>query len=67
MIIVNLMQPHLTPQTDIVSNWVHMGQNHDVESVMVDGKWIMKEHKVLNLDEEYIVTKANKIASKAWQ
>ena len=67
LIIVNLMQPHLTPQTDIVSNWVHMGQNHDVESVMVDGKWIMKEHKVLNLDEEYIITKANKIASKAWQ
>ena len=66
-IIVNLMQPHLTPQTDIVSNWVHMGQNHDVESVMVDGKWIMKEHKVLNIDEEYIITKANEIATRAWQ
>ena len=23
-------------------------------------------HKVLNLDEEYIVTEANKIAKKAW-
>ena len=43
-----------------------MGQIHDVESVMVDGKWIMKDHKVLNLDEEYIVTEANKIAKKAW-
>ena len=67
LIIVNLMKPHLTPQTDIVSNWVHMGQNHDVESVMVDGKWIMKEHKILNIDEEYIITKANEIATKVWQ
>ena len=67
LIIINLMQPHLTPQTDIVSNWVHMGQNHDVESVMVDGKWIMKEHKILNLDEEYIITKANEIAAKVWK
>ena len=67
LIIVNLLQPHLTPQTDIVSNWVHMGQNHDVESVMVDGKWIMKEHKILNLDEEYIITKANEIAARVWK
>tara|TARA_B100001559_G_C16449448_1_gene598474 strand:- start:79 stop:1407 length:1329 start_codon:yes stop_codon:yes gene_type:complete len=66
LIIVNLLQPHLAPQNNIVSNWVHMGQIHDVESVMVDGKWIMKDHKVLNLDEEYIVTEANKIAKKAW-
>ena len=67
LIIVNLLQPHLTPQTDIVSNWVHMGQNHDVESVMVDGKWVMKEHKILNLDEEYIITKANEIAARVWK
>ena len=67
LIIVNLLQPHLTQQTDIVSNWVHMGQNHDVESVMVDGKWIMKEHKILNLDEEYIITKANEIAARVWK
>ena len=67
LIIINLLQPHLTPQTDIVSNWVHMGQNHDVESVMVDGKWIMKEHKILNLDEEYIITKANEIAARVWK
>ena len=44
-----------------------MGQNHDVESVMVDGKWIMKEHKILNLDEEYIITKANEIAARVWK
>ena len=67
LIIVNLMKPHLTPQTDVLSNWVHMGQNHDVESVMVDGKWIMKEHKILNIDEEYIITKANQIANKVWK
>ena len=67
LIIINLLQPHLTQQTDIVSNWVHMGQNHDVESVMVDGKWIMKEHKILNLDEEYIITKANEIAARVWK
>ena len=67
LIIVNLLQPHLTPQTDIVSNWVHMGQNHDVESVMVDGKWIMKEHKILHIDEEYIITKANEIAARVWK
>ena len=67
LIIINLLQPHLTPQTDIVSNWVHMGQNHDVESVMVDGKWIMKEHKILNLDEEYIITKSNEIAARVWK
>ena len=66
LIIVNTFKPHMTPQTDIVSNWVHMGQIQDVESVMVDGKWIMKNHKILNLDEEYIIKEANQIAKKAW-
>ena len=56
----------MIPQTDVVSNWVHMGQIQDVESVMVDGKWIMKNHKILNLDEEYIIKEANQIAKKAW-
>ena len=66
LIIVTTFKPHMTPQTDIVSNWVHMGQIQDVESVMVDGKWIMKNHKILNLDEEYIIKEANRIAKKAW-
>jgi 5-methylthioadenosine/S-adenosylhomocysteine deaminase len=66
LIVVNIFKPHMTPQTDIISNWVHMGQIQDVESVMVNGKWIMKDNKILTLDEEYIIKEANQIAKKAW-
>ena len=48
---------HLTPLLDVISNLVHYGQASDVESVMVDGEWIMKDGKVLTMDEA-AVTKA---------
>jgi len=45
---------------------VHQGQAGDVESVMVDGRWLMRDRHVLTLDEPAIVAEAERVARAAW-
>ena len=49
-----------------VSTFVHQGQAGDVEAVMVDGRWLMRDGHVLALDETAIVEEAAVIARRAW-
>src|SRR5207244_13045191 len=51
----------------IVSAFVHNGQPADIEAVMVDGRWLMRDRKVLTLDEKNIVTRAEAIGQRAWR
>ena len=67
LIVVDLRRPHLTPALRVVSTFVHQGQAGDVEAVMVDGRWLMRERRVLALDEPAIVDQAASIARAAWR
>ena len=60
-------RPHLVPTMRIVSGWIHNGQASDVESVMVDGRWLMRDRKVLTIDEDDVVTRAEEIGRRVWQ
>ncbi len=66
-IVVDLRKAHLVPILRIVSNWVHQGQARDVDAVMVDGQWLMRDGTVLTLDENDIVAEANRIGRAAWR
>src|ERR671937_1719202 len=65
-IVVDFRRPHLTPGLRPVSCFVHQGQAADVESVMVDGRWLMRDGRVLTLDEPAIVAEAERVARAAW-
>jgi cytosine/adenosine deaminase-related metal-dependent hydrolase len=49
--IVNLRQPHLTPNIMVAHRLVYEAVGNDVETVIVDGKILMEERKVLSIDE----------------
>lgn len=59
-------RPHLTPMIRAVATFVHRGQPHDVEGVMVDGAWLMRDGVVRSMDEATIVKEADRIARRAW-
>lgn len=67
LILVDLRKPHLTPALRVVSCFVHQGQASDVEAVMVDGRWLMRDRRVLTLDEAAITREADRIARAAWR
>ena len=67
LFVVDMMRPHLVPTLRIVSSFVHNGQPADITSVMVDGKWVMRDGKVLTVDEADIVQRAEKIGHAVWR
>jgi cytosine/adenosine deaminase-related metal-dependent hydrolase len=67
LIVINTHQAHLVPTTRIVSAFVHNGMPSDVESVMVDGEWVMRNGEVLTIDEAAIIREAEHIGRKAWR
>jgi 5-methylthioadenosine/S-adenosylhomocysteine deaminase len=66
LIMIDTERAHLVPMLRAVSNFVHNGQARDVQSVMVDGRWLMRDGKVLTMDEPAIVAAAQEVANKAW-
>ncbi len=66
MIVIRTDRAHLVPLMRIVSSFVHQGQAADVEGVMVDGAWIMRDGRVLTMDEARIVRDADRVGRRAW-
>ncbi len=58
LIMIDFRRAHLVPRLRVVSTFVHQGQGRDVTDVMVDGRWLMRDGKVLTMDEERIVAEA---------
>ena len=67
LIMVDLHRAHLVPLLRVVSCFVHQGQARDVEAVMVDGHWLMRDGVLLTMDEATIVQQADRIGRAAWQ
>ncbi|MFC4766737.1 5'-deoxyadenosine deaminase [Effusibacillus consociatus] len=61
LILVNLEKPSAYPSvsTDPVSRLVYSGKSSDVEWVMIDGKVVLDEGKLLTLSEREILRKAD--------
>jgi cytosine/adenosine deaminase-related metal-dependent hydrolase len=67
ILVVDTQRAHLVPAGRIVSAWIHNGQASDIESVMVDGRFIMRNRKVLTMDEDRIVADADTVGRRIWK
>lgn len=66
LIMLRTDRAHLVPFLRPVSVFVHQGQARDVEDVMVDGRWIMRDGVVLTMDEAALIREANEVSDRAW-
>jgi cytosine/adenosine deaminase-related metal-dependent hydrolase len=66
LIVLDTMRAHLVPAGRIVSAWIHNGQPSDIESVMIDGQFVMRDRKVLTMDESAIIAEADKVGRRIW-
>lgn len=57
MIIIDMNKPHAQPLHNIYSHIVYSLKSSDVETVIVDGKIVMNEHKLVNIEEENLYTR----------
>ena len=66
LLVVDTLRAHLVPAGRFVSAWIHNGQPADIESVMVDGQFIMRNRKVLTMDEDSVIAEADKVGRRIW-
>lgn len=60
LIIINPNGPSMMPVNDRIAALVTSMHSTNIESTMCDGKWLMKDRKILTLDEDAIVNEAQK-------
>ena len=65
--ILDLNQAYLRPIINLVSSIVHYGNPGAVESVMIDGRFVMRDGRVLTMDENAVIAEAQEAAVAAWQ
>lgn len=66
ILVVNTLRAHLVPAGRFLSAWIHNGQPSDIESVMIDGQFVMRHGKVLTLDEAGVIAEADKVGRRIW-
>ncbi|MBE9208671.1 amidohydrolase [Nostoc sp. LEGE 06077] len=64
LIQVDLTSAHLTPLYDVISHLVYAAKAEDVDTVIVDGKVLMSERKVLTVDTKQVRREAIKIGEQ---
>jgi 5-methylthioadenosine/S-adenosylhomocysteine deaminase len=64
LIIIELKQPHLTPLYEPYSHLVYAAGAGDVRQVMVQGRWLMQDRRLLTLDWEFIKERARRWGRK---
>ena len=69
LILVDLSPVHNSPSfkrsaDNAYAQIVYAGKSTDVSDVMVNGKWLMREHQLLTLREEELISQAAEIAKK---
>jgi 5-methylthioadenosine/S-adenosylhomocysteine deaminase len=62
--VVRLGRLHTTPATDVVSALVYSSEVEDVDTVIIDGRLLMRERKLLTIDEPETIATANSEAQK---
>jgi cytosine/adenosine deaminase-related metal-dependent hydrolase len=63
---VDTVRAHLVPAGRIVSAWIHNGQPADIESVMIDGQFVVRGGKLLTLDEPALIAEADRVGKRIW-
>ena len=63
LIVVNPDSAGMLPMHDLVANMVYAMRAENVESVMADGQWLMRDHKILTVNEQEVIQEAKQQAA----
>jgi 5-methylthioadenosine/S-adenosylhomocysteine deaminase len=64
IILLDLRKPHLTPLYNVYSHLVYSARGSEVEAVIINGQLVMADGKLLTVDEDEIIDRANHLAGK---
>ncbi len=62
LLLLDATSPRLRPRHDLVANVLYAAEAGDISDVMVAGRWLMRQRRLLTLDEERILAEAERRA-----
>jgi 5-methylthioadenosine/S-adenosylhomocysteine deaminase len=71
-VLLDMNRPHLrplitSPRSNVVFNIVYYATGADVDSVVIDGKLVMQDRKMLTVDENEILDQLQTHAQRLWE
>jgi putative selenium metabolism protein SsnA len=66
LVVMNYNEPTPMEKDNLLGHYLFGMQSSMVESVMVGGKWVMKNRKIPGIDENTIFAKSQQLARKLW-
>lgn len=67
LIVLDLDQPHLVPIYNLPSHLIYAARGGDVIHSMINGRLVMRDRKLLTINEQMAVAKMQEISSKVLQ
>ncbi|MBP3463480.1 MAG: amidohydrolase [Clostridia bacterium] len=64
IIFINTNKTHLYPENDLCTNLVYSANGADVDTVIVDGKVIMQNRKLLHINEKHVKKNIAKVVKR---
>jgi 5-methylthioadenosine/S-adenosylhomocysteine deaminase len=64
LIVIDTRQPHWTPLYHPASHLVYVARAGDVRHVMVDGRWVVREHVLLTMDVAEVIREVNGLTGR---
>lgn len=64
LIFIDLKAPNMFPNNNIVSSLVYSANGSEVESVMINGEFVMRDNKILTFNEDEIYDGVNNVVNK---
>lgn len=64
LILIDLDRPHLTPMYDVYGHLVYTVGRDDVRSVMVDGRWVMRDRTLETIDGAAVLAEMEQLAAE---
>jgi 5-methylthioadenosine/S-adenosylhomocysteine deaminase len=62
LIVIDLNRPHLTPLYDPISHLAYTARGTDVRDVMVNGKWVVRDGRLVTVDQANLMAQARGMA-----
>ena len=60
LIVVGMSAPHQTPMYNLTSHLVYATKAGDVSDVMVNGRWLMRNRRLVTIDEPQVIREARR-------
>jgi 5-methylthioadenosine/S-adenosylhomocysteine deaminase len=67
LLVIDAMKPHLQPIRDPIRTLVWYASSHDIDTVIVDGTAVVRERKLIGVDEAAIVARGRDVTWRLWE